>query len=237
MLTKGVLWPHTGRDSKLGQATAASAGCTDCEWSMAPVCLNNGPGDDVMCLNAASACPPPGIFFRIYLRHGTGPWSVVDSICLGPGEGPVPASDVGDKVRDVVATYLPDAAPSFQPAQGGLVNLPTLFAAGEPESITTEPFRVLGFDIVVTATAHWDWTFDHGVQQGFDRPGGAYPNDDVAYTYPSAGDRDVSLTTSWDATFTIDGGGPYTVPGPAITKTVGPIAVPVREAHSSLVGG
>ncbi len=51
------------------------------------------------------------------------------------------------------------------------------------------------------------------------------------------GDRDVSLTTTWDATFSIDGGGPYPVPAPAITKTVGPIPVPVREARSALVGG
>jgi hypothetical protein len=204
---------------------------------MSPVCMNNGPGDDFMCMNAAQACPPPAIFYTVYLRHGSGPWETVDTICLGPGEGPVPAADVADKVREVVVTYLPDAAPSFQPAQGGLVNLPTIFAAGEPESVTTDPFRVLGFTVVVTASAHWDWTFDHGVEQGFDKPGGAYPNDDVSYTYASAGDRDVSLTTTWDATFTIDGAGPYPVPAPAITKTVGPIPVPVREAHSALVGG
>ena len=85
-----------------------------------------------------------------------------------------------------------------------MVNLPTIFASGEPESVTTEPFRVLGFSVVVTATAHWDWTFDREIEQGFDKPGGAYPNDDVSYTYASAGERDVSLTTTWDATFTID---------------------------------
>jgi hypothetical protein len=237
VLTQGALWPHTSSDSKLGQASTANAGCTDCTWSLSPVCMNNGPGDDFMCMNAAEACPQPGIFYTVYLKHGTGPWETVDTICLGPGEGPVPAADVAAKVRDVVVTYLPDAAPSFQPAQGGLVNLPTLFAAGEPESVTTEPFQVLGFTVVVTATAHWDWTFDRGVEQGFDKPGGAYPNDDVSWTYASAGERDVSLTTTWDATFTIDGGGPYTVPAPAITKTVGPIPVPVREARSALVGG
>ena len=237
VLTKGVLWPHTSRDSALGQAASASAGCTDCEWSLAPVCLNNGPGDDAMCLNAATACPPPGIYYRVYLRHGAGPWAVVDSICLGPGEGPVAAADVGAEVREVVLTYLPDSSPSFQPAQGGLVNLPTIFAAGEPASVTTTPFRVLGFDVVVTATAHWDWQFDSGVVQGFDTPGGPYPDDDVSYVYRSAGQRAVSLTTTWDATFTIDGSAPYAVPGPAITKTVGPLAVPVREARSVLVGG
>jgi hypothetical protein len=132
---------------------------------------------------------------------------------------------------------LPDAAPSFQPAAGGLVNLPTIFAAGEPATMTTESFDVLGFAIVVTAQARWEWTFDDGVTQPFDAPGGQYPNDDVAYTYDVAGGRQVSVTTYWDASFTIDGDGPYQVPGPEISKTAGPIAVPVREAKSELVGG
>lgn len=236
VVTNAVFFPHTPGDSALGQAASANASCTDCEWRLSPMCMQNGPMDDAMCLNAATACPPPAILFRVYLRHGTGPWQVVDSICLGPGEGPRSPNDVGDKVREVVLTYLPDAAPSFQPAQGGLVNLPTIFAAGEPEHMTTDPFQVMGFTVVVSATAHWDWTFEPGATQGFDRPGGAYPNDDVSYTYASAGERRVSLTTTWDATFTIDGAGPYPVPGAAITKTVGPMAVPVRESHSQLVG-
>ncbi len=237
MQTEAVLWPHTDKDSPLGQASADNADCTDCEWSLAPMCMHNGPGDDALCLNAVSTCPPPAILYRVYLRHGNGPWETVGQICLGPGEGPVPAGAVGDKVRDVVLTYLPDASPSFQPPQGGVVNLPTIFAANEPESLTTEPFGVLGFTVVVSATAHWDWTFDQGVQKEFAVPGGAYPNDDVSWTYASSGDRAVSVTTTWDATFTIDGLGPYAVPGPAITKTVGPIAVPVRAADSELVGG
>jgi hypothetical protein len=47
----------------------------------------------------------------------------------------------------------------------------------------------------------------------------------------------VTLTTSWTAKFTVDGQGPFAVPGPAITKTAGPVTVPVREARSQLVGG
>ena len=136
-----------------------------------------------------------------------------------------------------MVNYLPDAAPSFQPAQGGVVNLPTIFAAGEPASIQTESFDVLGFTVVVTAKARWEWTFDHGVTKPFDKPGGAYPNDDVAYTYGDAGGRDVSVTTYWDASFTLDGDGPFQVPGAEISKTAGPITVPVRQAKSELVGG
>jgi hypothetical protein len=118
-----------------------------------------------------------------------------------------------------------------------LVNLPTIFAAGEPGSITTESFDVLGFSVVVTATARWEWTFDDGVTQPFTKPGGAYPNDDVAYTYADPGGRRVSVTTYWDASFSVDGDGPFQVPGAEISKTAGPIDVPVREARSQLVAG
>ena len=45
------------------------------------------------------------------------------------------------------------------------------------------------------------------------------------------------MTTYWEAEFTVNGRGPYVVPGGAISKTAGPIAVPVREAKSELVGG
>jgi len=232
-----VQFPGVDRNSPIGHATAQNATCTDCQWTVSPACLANGPNDDALCMMAVSSCPRPAIMMRVYLRHGTGPWQLIDTICLGPGQRPTPVADVSEIVRERVVNYLPDAAPSFQPAQGGLVNLPTIFAAGEPASIQTESFDVLGFTVVVTAKARWEWTFDHGVTKPFDKPGGAYPNDDVAYTYSDAGGRDVSVTTYWDASFTLDGDGPFQVPGGEISKTAGPITVPVRQAQSELVGG
>ena len=238
VVTTGIQFPGVSEDSDLGRATSEAAHCTDCQWTISPACLANGPEDDALCLGATIACDAPAILYRVYMRHGDdGAWEFKGSTCLGPGDKPASASDVGQIVRERVETYLPDAAPSFQPAEGGLVNLPTLFASGEPESITTEPFDVLGFTVVVTAKARWVWEFDSGVTQDFDKPGGAYPNDDVAFTYQDAGTRDVTVTTYWDASFTIDGAGPYQVPGPEISKTAGPMTVPVREAQSELVGG
>ena len=174
---------------------------------------------------------------RVYMRIRAGPWQLIETICLGPGERPTSVADVGEEVREVVVNHLPDAAPSFQPAQGGVVNLPTIFAAGEPASIRTAPFDVLGFSVVVTATARWEWTFDDGVTKPFSEPGGVYPDDSVSWTYGGPGARDVSLTTYWKASFTVDGEGPFAVPGAEISKTAGPLAVPVREARSQLVGG
>lgn len=237
VVTTGVQFPGVAADSALGRATAANASCTDCEWTISPACLSRGPSDNAACLNATQACADPAIQYRVYMRHLGEPWILIDTICLGPNQRPASVADVGEIVRERVETFLPDASPSFQPAEGGLVNLPTIFAAGEPDSITSEPFDVLGFTVVVTATARWAWTFDDGVTQNFEKPGGAYPNDDVSFTYRDDGTRDVTVTTYWDASFTVDGDGPFQVPGPEIAKTAAPISVPVREAKAELVGG
>jgi len=47
----------------------------------------------------------------------------------------------------------------------------------------------------------------------------------------------VTVTTYWKASFTVDGDGPFAVPGAEISKTSGPLAVPVRQAGAQLVGG
>lgn len=238
VVTTGVQFPGVAADSALGRATAENAKCTECEWTIAPACLQNGPTDDALCLGALDSCTDPAaVRYRVYMRIPPGPWQLVDTVCLGPGEKPASVADVGERVRELVVNYLPDAAPSFQPAQGGVVNLPTIFAAGEPRTMRTEAFDVLGFEVVVTATARWEWTFDDGVTKGFTEPGGRYPDDSVSWTYAGPGAREVSVTTYWTASFTVNGEGPFAVPGPEISKTAGPLSVPVREARSVLVGG
>jgi hypothetical protein len=239
VVTKGVQFPGVSADSALGQATAENADCDGCEWTITPACVINGPTDEAACLGAVNTCADPAaIRYRVYFRPNPGsPWQLIQTICLGPGERPASVADVGEKVRELVVTYLPDAEPSFQPAQGGVVNLPTIFAAGEPAEIRTPPFDVLGFQVAVTATARWEWQFDDAVTKPFSEPGGAYPDDSVSWTYSGPGERDVSVTTYWNASFTVNGDGPFAVPGPEISKTAGPLAVPVRVARSVLVGG
>jgi hypothetical protein len=237
-VTDGVQFPNTDPDSDLGRAVGEAKGCKDCHWAISPACLESGPADMGLCAGAIVGCTETGdVRYRVYLRHGTGPWVLRGTVCLGPGERPGSVADVGQAVRERVVNYLPDAHPSFQPSAGGIVNLPTLFASGEPRKLTTEAFDVLGFSVVVTATARWEWTFDDGVTKRFDEPGGAYPDQSVAHTYPDPGTRGVRVTTYWRATYTVDGDGPFPVPGPELSKTAGPMTVPVRSAHSELVGG
>jgi len=161
VVTQGVQFPNTDPDSPLGIALKGAKGCKDCQWAVSPACLESGPNDRALCAGAMVGCDNPlDLRFRVYLRHGDGPWVLQGTVCLGPGERPTSVADIGEAVRERVVNYLPDAHPSFQPKAGGIVNLPTLFAAGEDATLRTEPFDVLGFTVVVTANARWDWTFE-----------------------------------------------------------------------------
>ena len=239
IVTTGVNFPNAEPGSDVFKSSQKNKNCKDCEWSIVPACLVNGPDDSsVMCMGAVSTCTDPAaVRFRVYMRQGDGPWVIQGTVCLGPDERPATVADVGQAIRTRVVNYLPDASPSFQPRAGGIVNLPTVFSAGEPQTIRTEPFDVLGFTVVVTAKARWEWAFDEGVVEEFAKPGGAYPDMSVAYTYADPGGRQVTVTTYWRASFTVNGEGPFQVPGAELSKTAGPIAVPVREARSELIGG
>jgi hypothetical protein len=238
VVTDGVQFPDADSDSDVGKAINNAKGCKDCQWAVSPACAGAVPGDAGLCVGATVGCTDPAaIRYQVYMRRGNGPWILQGTTCLGPGQRPATVPDVGAAVRERVVNYLPDANPSFQPRAGGIVNLPTLFAAGEPRTLTTEAFDVLGFSIVVTAEARWEWTFDTGVTKAFTEPGGGYPDQSVTHTYPDAGARKVSVTTYWRARYTVNGDGPFAVPGPELSKTVGPIAVPVREAKAELIGG
>jgi hypothetical protein len=233
-----VQFPNTDASSDLGRAVAHTKNCKNCQWAVSPACLDTVPNDNALCAGATVGCDNPlDLRFRVYLRRGDGPWVLQGTVCLGPGERPTSVTDIGEAVRERVVNYLPDAHPSFQPKAGGIVNLPTLFAAGEPTTLRTEPFDVLGFTVVVTASARWEWTFDRGITETFTEPGGGYPDQSVSHTYAGPGERQVSVTTAWRAQFTVNGGGPFAVPGPDLTKAAGPFTVPVRAAHSELIGG
>ena len=66
-------------DAELGSDVFKSSqnkNCKDCEWSIVPACLVNGPTEsNVMCMGAVATCTEPAaIRYRVYLRRGDGPW-------------------------------------------------------------------------------------------------------------------------------------------------------------------
>jgi len=204
---------------------------------LAPSCRIADPFSSDLCLGATVSCPEGLVRFDIHLRRGgESRFRLVGETCLGGGGLQTPES-IGAALRDQFIEHLPDANPSYQPPDGAIVNLATIFDSGQPKNIGEKSFDLLGFDVVVTAEATWRWRFDVGVEEEFAEPGGKYPDKSVTYTYTTTGTREVTVTTTWGGQFTVDGFGPFQIAGPPITQTAPPLTVPVREAESELIGG
>ncbi len=136
--------------------------------------------------------------------------------CLQDGEEIATEADVAREARTTFVAMLPQPRPSFQPQRRVLINMPTIFAYGQPDA-QQRTFAPFGIPVHVTAHAYWLWHFDNGVVQRFDAPGGPYPNKDVTYTYYTPGDRQVRVETVWVGSYSV-------ADGPSV-----PITEPVRQ--------
>lgn len=162
-------------------------------------------------------------------------WMSVGEVCVGGNSRPVAVADVGARVRDRFVDLLPKPAPSYQPSEGALVNLPTIFASGQREGVEHDEFELFGMAVHVDAQPSWRWDFGDGDVERTTKAGGRYPDTSVAHTYTGAGARTVTVHASWSGTFTVDGLGPFEVAGGPVTQNA-TLDVVVREAGGRLVG-
>jgi hypothetical protein len=170
----------------------------------------------------------------LLLRPPETTWSVVGSYCVSGS--PLTVDDVGRRLSDVVLERVPPLVPSSQPPGGTVVNLPALFAAGQPARLDTRTFTLVGFTVVLDARATWRWDFGDGTTVVTEEPGGAWPNRAVSHTYARPGPVMVRVTSQWQGWFTVDGLGPFPVGGPPVQQVSDPLPLVVDEARAVLVG-
>jgi hypothetical protein len=162
---------------------------------------------------------------------GFGPWVSVFSGCVD-----VTALDPAPSPAEVYRYFrtlpLPELTTKQQPPGNALVNLPVIFFTDSP---TTQTFTVdiRGFRVAITATASgFTWHTGDGTALTSTDPGAPYPHQTVTHVY-RAGSYTASLTATWSATFTVDGGPAQQVPG--TTTTDGPpVTFDVLQAHAVL---
>lgn len=150
----------------------------------------------------------------------------VDITALNPPPSPA------EVFRYFETLPLPELTTQQQPPGDGLVGLPVIFFT---ESPTTQTFTVdiRGFtvEIVAVATA-FTWHTGDGAELTTAEPGAPYPNHPITHDYTS-GTYTAYLTTTWGATFSIDGGASTPVPG--TTTTDGPpVTFDVLQARAVL---
>jgi len=174
------------------------------------------------------------------IRAGIDPGGVEAAACAAEG-GAVPlATAQATLVNYLREANLPQPRVAAYPGARSFANLPTVFSSQRPA-----PF-VLNVDqpliATITATPHYRWEFGDGTT-GPDSPGRTYdpaispvdhPDAYVSHAYARPGRYQVTLTVTWNGTFT--------VPGPAQTFPLDPVVltatapVVVAEAGGVLTG-
>jgi hypothetical protein len=225
-------------------------------WRLRTNC-QQGDATQGACAPIATVCPTtPGRLIQLYLiQHRP----LVQASGLGPnGEAPPPGVAIGaafgnwanegfscvdvtdlnpppspDEVFRYFRTLpLPQLTTQQQPPGNALVGLPVIFFTDSP---TTQTFTVdiRGFAVVITAhAAGFTWHTGDGATVTSTDPGAPYPDQTVTHDYAS-GTYTAYVTTTWAATYSVDGGAQADVPG--TTTTDGPpITFTVLQAHTVL---
>jgi hypothetical protein len=180
-------------------------------------------------------CPHNSFRFNIYVLVPGKPWALLGSACLAPPKSSRPVNFAAAARHYFDQMPLPPPRPSFEPPRGAIVNLPTVFAAGGPRELT-RTFDIGGIPVTVVARASsWVWTFDQGVVESFDQPGGRYPDQAVTYTYDTAGTRLVRVVVYWTAKYRVGRYNEWWPVTGAPVPRAGTVRVPVHPAQSVLV--
>jgi hypothetical protein len=142
-----------------------------------------------------------------------GPRGCIDITALNPAPSPA------EVFRYFQTLPLPQLSTKQQPPGNGLVGLPVIFYTDSPTTQTfTLTIRGFTVDVVAGATA-FTWHTGDGAHLTSTDPGAPYPQQTVTHDYRS-GSYTAYLTTTWAATFRVNGGAPVAVPG--TTTTDGP---------------
>jgi hypothetical protein len=160
-----------------------------------------------------------------------GQWATQFAGCVDVTDLNPPPSP-GEVFRYFESMPLPQLTTRQQPPGEALVGLPVIFFTDSP---TTQTFTVdiRGFDVLITARAvSYTWRTGDGTTLTTTYPGTPYPDQTITHEY-SSGTYTASLTTTWGATYSVDGGVSADVPGTTTTDGA-PATFTVRQARSVL---
>jgi hypothetical protein len=150
-----------------------------------------------------------------------------------PTEAILTTADIAEEFRGLV---LPATA-HVQPASGqALVNMPLIAYAAS--TATTWTPTILGRRVMIQANvASYSWDFGDGSPPLVTASAGApYPDHTLWHTYRGTGERVVTLTTTFNGEYSLDGGRTWVdIPGTAVAVSP-PLRIRVIEARTYLVG-
>lgn len=206
--------------SRPGRASAAD--CPGCEWKATLTC---DPVSPTACRGQARLCPNDHLWLRISLRRPGADWQVVGSQCFTPG-GPARRDHVESQINDIVQRSVPPLRPTHRPPRGIVTQLPVMFDSGQKAGPLSWTWSLVGLDVSVQANPSWAWQFDQSdAIFRTSRPGGPRPAEAITHTYRQHGLRQVSVETTWTASYYVGDLGPLTVSQPVRQQQRLPLSI------------
>ena len=223
--TGGLLIRRGGSTSTREQV----ADCADCVWVLRDYCLLGG--DD--CRSAFNPCVLGDYPYRVLFGRTRVSVTQVAVTCVGP-EGPTTVRDVTSRLSDRFERAVPALRPRAQPDGVALVGVPSIFAVGQPNRMSSVA-SILGWRVTIAARPQWCWRFDGATRTSCTtNPGGRWPNVGVTHAWSRPGDVTVRVTSTWRGSYTIEGFAPRPLGGQLVRQSE-TLAIAVREARGVLV--
>ena len=235
-----LLVPDQGQTAK---HSAARHGCSDCAWTLTTKCITDtgysGPGGD-HCAGTYVGCRPTELRYLVYLSTPDSGTQLVSQYCRADGTGAVSQADVLPDIRDYLdqISVAKPTISAWPPDGRGIVNVPTYFAAA-PAQAGDQTFGGAGFTMDLGVTpATYEWAFGDGQALSTAEPGGAPPGGSVRHIYRTSGQRVVTLTVTYGATYTVrtpvGALGPLAVPGGPVVSAPAAMPLAVDESIATL---
>jgi hypothetical protein len=196
-----------------------------------PACGRNGPegsfGSDT-CRASTANCPPGQFLVATWTRTGDdAPWISGGNSCTTEATAAEPVVLPTVTEADLRRIPLPASPVNLQPANGeAILNVPLILHT--TTGTVTRDTTVLGYPVTIRATpGSWTWTLGDGTTLGpTTDPGNPYPRETLTHTYTAAGDREITLTTTYTGEYTIAGLPYRPIDGTAsVTSTPTPVHV------------
>lgn len=204
------------------------ARCAGCRWRLRDPC-----GPIAGCLISPMPCPADHrVLETLWSQDGGATWRAIGAWCVGPA-GPRTVADVGHGVGEQVSATLQPPQPHVQPNRGIVTQLPTIWHSGQHIPGAPLPLDVLGHRVEVMPIPTWTWNFGDGGTLQTQIAGSRFPDTVVGHIFRRPGRFQVTCTTRWTATFTVDGLGPFPVAQDIEQRETRTVIV--REARARLV--
>jgi hypothetical protein len=222
------------------------------EYLYVPNCSANDAegGADALCGAAVYTCPRDGdIRYRVYTRQHDADGSVAEgadwevqpgTVCRGPNDPPeggpvvITTADIADEARKAA----PATVVHVEPATKTYVNVPTNFYADDAAQGAT--VEVLGQQIALQfRPTGFTWSFGDGAKG----TGAGVKNSPVGgpgaveHLYRRSAKVEVTLTRTFEVTYTAPGGVTGTLPAPGVSNTSAPTPLEIGEIQTLVTDG